>query len=130
MSFAQEMTNLGRNFAASFDDRINFLGKNIHDVRTLFNDTHQMMSRFRREHRNMAHKQRKDLHNFCDSLAENVDHLLQNCKKKRMAIHREFQEGHRAFQSCLKTMGSKRRNLNGNVNRAFHNFERKPKRKH
>ncbi|MDI6807470.1 MAG: hypothetical protein QME66_00605 [Candidatus Eisenbacteria bacterium] len=104
MGLAQQFTNLGEDMIASYNERVNFLGKNIVD-------THRLLGGFRKDHKAMGRKLRSDLAVFPIALTETVDQMLSKFRK-------EHREAHRAWQQVARTMASKRHNFNAALTKA------------
>jgi hypothetical protein len=102
------MFKLFKGIEASYNDRINFIGKNI-------NETHKMLHRFHTDHHTMAKNLQTTLEDFTGNLADYVDHLLGRFKRERMALHRELQPGRRAFAEGTKNMARTRKNFSSDV---------------
>lgn len=111
MGLAEQFTNLGENFLGSFDARVNFLGKNIVDVKNLKLDTHRLQNKFRKDHKAMGNKLRADLGAFVDDLSETVDGLRHKFQRQQRAVHQDCAAAHRAWEKVGKTMTAKRRNF-------------------
>ncbi|MBI2060283.1 MAG: hypothetical protein HYT87_10980 [Nitrospirae bacterium] len=106
MGLAEQFTNLGDDFLASFDARVNFLGKNRVDTRNHIVDTHRLLAGFHKQGRARARKLEVDLGAFVDDLRETVGSL-------RRKNQRDRKEAHLAWQRMAKTMASKRQNFKG-----------------
>lgn len=104
MGLAEQFTNLGEDMLASFDSRVNFLGKNVVD-------THKFLGAFRKHHKTMARKLKTDLGVFVDDLSETVDKLRHKFRKEQRAVHHECAENHRAWENVAKKMVNKRKNF-------------------
>ena len=122
MNFSQEMNNLCKTFKTSYDDRIRFLGKNLHNVTTLKNESHKMINRFHRDHLSMARTTRNQLRNFTENLCDYVDHLLGRFKRDRMSYHRELMNGHNTFNHSMKELRNKRKNFFTDVKKEEQKF--------
>ncbi|OGQ07082.1 MAG: hypothetical protein A3G32_03810 [Deltaproteobacteria bacterium RIFCSPLOWO2_12_FULL_40_28] len=118
MSFAEELSNLGKEINASFDARVNFLGKNITDVKNMQLDAKKLISHFSKDRKAMGRKLRADLGGFVEDLTDTVDGLKAKFHKEQNAIHRECKEAHSAWMGAAKSMTSKRRNFGGNLTKA------------
>lgn len=118
MGLAEAFTNLGEDFLGSFDARINFLGKNIVDVKNLKLDTHKLQNGFRKTQKAMGNKLRADLGGFVDDLTGTVDGLRHKFQKQQRTVHQDCTAAHRAWEKVEKTMQSKRRNFKGAVTAA------------
>lgn len=118
MGFGEELSNLGKEMTASFDARINFLGKNIVDVKHMQLDAKKLIGHFAKDHKAMGRKLRADLGGFVDDLTGTVDDLRARFHKQQNAVHRECKEAHSAWMGASKGLASKRRNFNGNLTKA------------
>jgi len=118
MGFAEEMTNLGENILGSFDARINFLGKNIVDVKNHKLDTQSLMKGFHKAHKAMGNKLRADLGAFTENLTDSVDTLRHKFQKEQKAVHQECKSAHQSWQKTGKTLANKRRNFKGALSSA------------
>lgn len=118
MGFGEELSNLGKEMTASFDARINFLGKNIVDVKRTRLDAQKLIGHFAKDHKAMGRKLRADLGGFVDDLTGTVDELRGKFHKEQNAVHRECKEAHSAWMGASKGLASKRRNFNGNLTKA------------
>lgn len=125
MGFAEEMTNLGENFAQSFDDRINFLGHNSFEVRKMKRNAHNFLGELKRDRKAMSRKLHHDLRTFTTHLSDTVDGALNKFRKQRHHLHLEFKNGHNAFQKIAKAMFSKRHNFFTNIKKAEQKFAKK-----
>lgn len=111
MGLAEQFVNLGEDFLGAFDARVNFLGKNIVDVKNLKLDTHKLQHGFRKAQKAMGNKLRADLGTFVDDLTETVDGLRHKFQKQQKTVHQDCAAAHRAWEKVGKTMHSKRRNF-------------------
>lgn len=118
MGLAEQFANLGEDFLGSFDARVNFLGKNIVDVKNLKLDTHKLQNRFRKEQKAMGNKLRADLGGFVDDLTGTVTGLRHKFQKQQRAVHQDCAAAHRAWEKVEKTLQAKRRNFKGAVTAA------------
>ena len=119
MGIAQDFANLGEEMIASFNERVNFLGKNIVD-------THKLLNHFRKDHKAMGRRLRADLGAFVNDLTETVDQMRHRFRKEQKAVHQECKETHQAWQQVAKTMATKRHNFNGALAKAKQSASRTP----
>lgn len=96
MGFAEGLTNLGEDLAASFDARVNFLGQNIVDVQECAADAHKFLGGLQKDHKAMGRKLRTELGHFVGDLQSTVGGLLDRSGKDQERVRRD-----------LKTMGKK-----------------------
>ncbi|MBI2336717.1 MAG: hypothetical protein HYU97_08155 [Deltaproteobacteria bacterium] len=118
MGLAEQFVNLGEDFLGAFDARVNFLGKNIVDVKNLKLDTHKLQNKFAKEQKAMGNKLRADLGAFVDDLTGTVEALQHKFQKQQRTVHQDCTAAHRAWEKVEKTMQAKRRNLKNAVNAA------------
>lgn len=118
MGLAEQFANLGENMIGALDARVNFLGKNIVDVKNLKLDTHKVLSGFHKAHKAMGNKLRTDLGAFVDDLTESVDGLRHKFQKEQRAVHQECKASHQAWEKVAKTMAGKKKNFKAAVNGA------------
>ena len=111
MGLAEQFTNLGEDLLGSFDARVNFLGKNIVDVKNLKLDTHKLQNGFRKAQKAMGNKLRADLGGFIDDLTGTVAGLRHKFQKQQRAVHSDCTAAHRSWEKVEKTMAAKRRNF-------------------
>lgn len=119
MGFSEEMTNLGQNFLDSFNDRMNFVGKNMAETHRLRLNAQKFLHHLKNERKTMSRKLKTDLHNFTNHLTDTVENLRGKFQKHQRELHREFKDGHNAFQRFCKTMNGKKRNFFGTVHAKF-----------
>jgi hypothetical protein len=124
MGLAEQFTNLGEDFLGSFDARVNYLGKNIVDVKNLKLDTHKLQNGFRKAQKAMGNKLRADLGAFADDLTGTVASLRHKFQRQQRAVHQDCATAHRAWEKVGKTMAAKRRNFKANLSRAKQNAAR------
>ena len=117
MGLSEQFTNLGEDMIASFNERVNFLGKNIVD-------THRFLNDCRKSHKAMGKKLRAELGAFTDHLTETVDQMRRKFRKEQKAVHQECKETHQAWQRVAKTMAAKRHNFKGTLAKATQSAER------
>ena len=101
MGLAEQFTNLGEDFLASFDARVDFLGKNIVG-------THRLLTGFQKENKARAREIGADLGAFVTDLRETVDNLRRENRK-------ECKGAAQAWQRVAKAMASRRHNFKGVV---------------
>lgn len=111
MGLAEQFNNLGEDFLGSFDARVNFMGKNIVEVRHLNLDTHKLQNGFRKAQKVMGNKLRADLGGFVDDLSQTVDGLRHKFQKQQRKVHQDCATAHRVWDKVEKTMAGKRRNI-------------------
>ncbi len=104
MGLSEQFTNLGEDMIASFNERVNFLGKNIVD-------THRFLNDCRKSHKAMGKKLRAELGAFTDHLTETVDQM-------RHKFQKEQHQAHQAWQRVTKTMAAKRHNFKSDLTRS------------
>lgn len=119
MGFTEEMTNLGQNCMDSFNERLNFVGKNMAETHRLRLNAQKFLRHLKNERKEMSRKLKTDLHNFTNHLTNSVDQFLGRCRKHQRELHTEFKGGHQAFQRFCKTMNGKKRNFFGTVHAKF-----------
>lgn len=118
MGLAEQFTNLGEDLLGSFDARVNFLGKNIVDVKNLKLDTHKLQGGFRKAQKAMGNKLRADLGTFVDDLTGMVDGLRHKFRRQQRTVHQDCAAAHRSWEKVGKTMAAKRRNLKSSLTAA------------
>lgn len=119
MKIANQMTNLGEDIASSFDARMDFLGKNVVDVRNLKSRTQRFLGCLRKDRKALSKQLREDLGGFVENLTDTADHLRQNFHKQQNAVRQECKQAHQSWQGIAKTLASKRRNFKGNLQKAM-----------
>lgn len=106
MGLAEQFTHLGEDVVASFDARVNFLGKNIVDTREMVDDTHRLLTKLQKEDKARARKLRADLGGFVNNLRETVNSL-------RRKNQRERKNARLAWQGMAKALASRRHDFKG-----------------
>jgi hypothetical protein len=118
MGLAEQFTNLGEDFVASFNERVNFLGQNIVETKRLLSNTPKLLNKFRNEHKVMGKKLRADLGIFVDNLTDNVGKILNKFQKEQKIIHQDVIRAHKSWENVTKFMAAKRKNFNGSLAKA------------
>lgn len=118
MGLTEQFANLGEDMLGSFDARVNFLGKNIVDVKNLKLDTHKLQNGFRKAQKAMGNKLRTDLGCFVNDLTGMVDGLRHKFQKQQKTVHQDCMAAHRSWEKVGKMMQAKRRNLKGSITAA------------
>lgn len=118
MRIAEDLTNLGEGMVASFDDRLNFIGRNIVDVQRHERGTHAFLNDCRKHHKAMAKKLRADLGAFVNHLSETVDQMRKGFQLELKGFQKEQKKAHQAWGQVTKTMAATRRNFNNTLMRA------------
>jgi hypothetical protein len=102
-NFAEGMQHIADDIIKSFDERIN-------DVQKIKNNAHKFINKCQKDHKDMAKKQRENLHAFTNNLKEKVRNQQKEFSKEQKAVHNEIEKGHQVFQDTVKKMANKRKN--------------------